>query len=490
VSKSATRLTPVADEPCHEAGRASLDAGGSPAPSGTSSAATPRTSQSSALRWLGLGLRALLAVGIVAYFISASFYDHAADFKSFYSAGYAVRHPDVPLYDLIALEENPFGEVFKLPPPAAVYLVPVSFGTLQQARLAWRLVLVAAFLAAYVLVARALGVRTLGWVWLAGLGLWSVFGPLQIAVGEGQWDPVFLLLIAAATAGVAARRNVLAGLVVALVASIKPYPLVLIGYFLARRSWRAALATVVALGGLLVAGSLVVGLDETLAFVTRVLPASGAVTAYADNQALGGVLARLVSDDLKPFPLRDSGLVDIVVRIVALALFGLTAWVVARRPAATPLDRMLQLSLFVPLSLLVIPAAWTHYQAILLVPLSLVAVEQARHRPREPLGWLLLAVAYVVLLLPNPTMLYGPEIDRGLWLRSRADAANLALQRLYPTGLSRLVLSYKAFAVVLLYGLLAWRVTRGTSPAPEPVTASATSETASASISTPVGASS
>ena len=61
-------------------------------------------------------------------------------------------------------------------------------------------------------------------------------------------------------------------------------------------------------------------------------------------------------------------------------------------------------------------------------------------------------------------MLYGPEIDRGLWLRSRADAANLALQRLYPTPISRLVLSYKAFAVMLLYGLLAWRVCRSSSP--------------------------
>jgi hypothetical protein len=55
-------------------------------------------------------------------------------------------------------------------------------------------------------------------------------------------------------------------------------------------------------------------------------------------------------------------------------------------------------------------------------------------------------------------MLYGPEIDRGLWLRSRADAANLTLQRLYPTALSRLVLSYKTFGVILLYALLAWRV--------------------------------
>src|SRR3954468_1222744 len=91
--------------------------------------------------WLELLARSAVAAALVGFFIWQSFYDHAADFKSFYSAGYAVRDPAVPLYDLIALEDNPFGEVFKLPPTAAVYLVPVSFGTVQQARLVWRLVL-------------------------------------------------------------------------------------------------------------------------------------------------------------------------------------------------------------------------------------------------------------------------------------------------------------------------------------------------------------
>src|SRR3954464_8539267 len=84
--------------------------------------------------WLGRAFRLGVAGTIVAFFVWQSFYDHAADFKSFYSAGYAVRDRGIPLYDLVALNENPFGEVFKLPPSAAVYLVPVSFGTVQQAR--------------------------------------------------------------------------------------------------------------------------------------------------------------------------------------------------------------------------------------------------------------------------------------------------------------------------------------------------------------------
>jgi hypothetical protein len=413
---------------------------------------------------VSVALRAVLAVAIVGFFVSQSFYDHAADFKSFYSAGFAVRHPEIPLYDLVALDDNPFGQVFKLAPPAAVYLVPVSFGTEQQARLAWRLVLVAAWLAAYAVTAHMLGPRALGWLWLGGLALWSVFGPLQIAVGEGQWDPVFLLLVALAVSGVFRERKMVAPLSIALAASVKPYPIILIGYFVARRAWRAAIITVVTLTALLLVCSLIVGLDETQVFVTRVLPASGAVTAYADNQTIGGVLARLTDADLKPFPLRDAGVIDLAVRVSALALVGLTTWLVARRPGSDPFDRALQLSLFVPLSILVIPAAWTHYEAILLVPLTLLAADLSRRRPFGAAGWigvLLLVATFLVLLLPNPTMLYGPDIDRGLWLRSRADGANLALQHLYPTAASRLVLSYKAFAVIALYGLLAWRVSRG-----------------------------
>ena len=422
--------------------------------------APPLAGLPSMISVLVLAVRAVLACLIVAFFVQQSFYDHAADFKTFFSAGYAVRHPEIPLYDLVALDDNPFGEVFKLAPPAAVYLVPFTYGTIQEARLAWRLVLVAAIVAAYAIVARTLGLKLLGWAWLTGFAAWSVFGPLQIAVGEGQWDPIFLLLIALATQAVWTGRATVAALAVAVAASIKPYPVLLIGYFLARRDWRAAAATAATLATLLVLGALAVGLDETTAFVTRVLPATGATTAYADNQALGGVLARLWTTDLKPFPLRDSGAVDLSIRVVTLALVSATIWLVAQRGASDGQERALQLGLFVPLSILVIPAAWTHYQAILLVPLTLLAVDQARNRPRDPFGWLMLAVAYGVLLLPNPTMVYGPEIDRGLWLRSRADAANLALQGIYPTALSRLILSYKAFAVILLYGLLAWRVVR------------------------------
>ena len=34
----------------------------------------------------------------------------------------------------------------------------------------------------------------------------------------------------------------------------------------------------------------------------------------------------------------------------------------------------------------------------------------------------MLAVVYLLLMLPNPSMLYGSEIERNLWLRSKANS--------------------------------------------------------------------
>jgi len=404
------------------------------------------------------GPRLLVAAGIIGFFVAQSFYPHAADFKTFYSAGYAIRHPDIPLYDLIELDDNPFGEVFKLPPSAAVYLAPLSLLGLQEARLVWRSVLVAALVGGYLLLMRELRVPILSRAWLAGLGLWAIFGPAQIAVGEGQWDPIFVLLLAVAVAGARRSRQLLAGAALALAASIKPYPLVVVGFLIARGWWRGLVAAIVGAALFVGVGALVAGTEATTDFLTRVLPASGAATPYADNQALGGVLARAAVNDFKPLPLRDVQWVDLTVRGAALGALMATIMLVARRSADDADDRMLQLCLFVPLSIVVLPAAWTHYAAVLLVPLTVLAVDLARRRPRVRIAWAVLGLALVLLAIPNPTALYGPDLDRALWLRGRADAANAALQHAYPTALSRLVFSYKALATVLLYGLLVWRV--------------------------------
>jgi alpha-1,2-mannosyltransferase len=431
--------------------------------------------------------RGALALGLVGFFIWRSFFPHAADFKTFYSAGYAITHSGVPLYDTKELHENPFGQVFKLPPSAALYLAPLQILPLQEARLAWRILLVMAYVAAFALLCRVFGVPLLSAPWLGGLAAWCAFAPAQIAVGEGQWDTPFLLLLAVAAAGACSARATLAALPIAVAASIKPYPLIVALFFVGRRWWKGLGTTIVATVALVLAGALAAGAEETRVFLLEVLPASGATTAYPDNQTLSGTLARLVSDDLKPFPLRGQPAVDLAIRLIALAVCGACTWLVWRAPGHDGLERTLQLGLLVAVSILVIPAAWSHYQTILLLPLFVLAVDQARRRPRGWAGWLLLAIGFVLTALPNPAIIIGEEVDRELWIRSRADGANLALQRDFPTALSRLVLSYKTLGTVLVAGLVAWRVARPPAPATD-LTNDATSSLPSRTVAGLAGA--
>jgi hypothetical protein len=84
---------------------------------------------------------------------------------------------------------------------------------------------------------------------------------LTWALGVGQPSPELLLLITAAYAALRARRNVAAGALLALGASLKVFPAVLGGYLLLRRRWAAA-ASAVAVGlGLLAATSLLLGVN-------------------------------------------------------------------------------------------------------------------------------------------------------------------------------------------------------------------------------------
>jgi hypothetical protein len=395
-----------------------------------------------------------MAVAIAAaYFVWSSFDPHAADFKTLYSAGYAVAHPHIPLYDLKELDENPFGQVFKLPPFAAVVLAPLSVFTLQQARMVWRIILVVAHFAAFALVCSAFRFAPLGMPWLATLAVWAAYSPAHIAVGEGQWDTLFLLLLTIGMVGRPAPSAVAVGLA----ASVKLYPAMWALAFVSARDWRrASIGAVAGLTATLV-GIVTVGIDESITYLATVLPASGSITAYPDNQSLAGVVARATIADLKPFPIRDAGWLGLALRVVAIAALAAGLWLCRRSPRRDPIGLALRMGLFATLSILVIPSAWTHYHAILLAPIAAVFADMLDSRVAW-LGWGILGATIILTMLPNPAILTGEDLNRALWLRSRADSANSALLRMFPTALDRLVFSYKGLGALLVLGLVAWRL--------------------------------
>src|SRR5260370_31112814 len=109
---------------------------------------------------------------------------------------------------------------------------------------------------------------------LAGLMLMSA--PVNLNFYWGQSQLIILALMVGAMRSMERNRGGAAGLLIAAAALLRAYPLLLVGYFVFRRKWRAVtFATAgIAAGG--IATVAILGLSQTLSFAHAAL----SLTAY------------------------------------------------------------------------------------------------------------------------------------------------------------------------------------------------------------------
>ena len=224
---------------------------------------------------------------------------HRRDFSNYYESAWALRHGIDPYSTnltavgarvgletnwLLHASETPsfllcFEPLTRLRPRVAFWIwIAINFSALA--------------IAMYLLLAnrRGLSGRT-AWL-LAGLILMSA--PVSLNFYWGQSQLIVLALMAAAMRAMERERDGTAGLLIATAALLRAYPLLLVGYFLMRRKWRAvAFATAgVAAGGL--ATVAVLGLAQTLSFVHGALWVTDySVVQRVDDLALGPFVSRM-----------------------------------------------------------------------------------------------------------------------------------------------------------------------------------------------------
>ena len=137
---------------------------------------------------------------------------------------------------------------------------------------------------------RALSGRTA--LLLAALMLMSA--PVNLNFYWGQSQLIILALMAAAMRAMDRNRDGTAGLMIAIAALLRAYPLLLVGYFIFRRKWRAVMfATAgIAAGGF--ATVAILGLPQTLSFVHGALWLTDyRVVSRVDNLSLGPFVSRM-----------------------------------------------------------------------------------------------------------------------------------------------------------------------------------------------------
>lgn len=331
------------------------------------------------------------------------------------------------LYNLVAVQENHFGHVFKVPPFYGMLFLPFVQRDGLEMLLWHRLLNIGLVVATILLLFGAFRVRLFS---ALGVGLLLLFAmrPLTDTIAFGQIDILLLLLLSLALVAARSGRVGLAGALIGLGTLFKLYPVLLLAFFLARREWRAVAGFGLALlvcNGIALA---VIGWEMHATYLFEVVPRIGGGTSWVENQTLNGFLSRLVAQDIDASPMHHPLVSLLTYGGFLLALGG--AVVLARRPAAPQSPRyVLQFGLFLILMVLTVPAAWMHYQTIVILPffgllLASATSDQDGSNGAEGTGvdglprWraALLGVAYALVAFGNQWSFFNGTIMGGLTL--------------------------------------------------------------------------
>lgn len=285
-----------------------------------------------------------------------------------------------PLY--AAFLHHPFPDptlrpAYIYPPVFAVLIAPLTWLPRMVAGWTWLLAMQAALALSLTVAVRAWDPA---WTarWVAAVLTFSFF-PLHVDIAQGQTNLLVLVLLVLGVVGIL-RGQSQAGAWLGVAAAIKITPLLLLGWLLFQRRWRAA-----GFLGLGFAGTTGLGMlvrpSDTWTFFGQVLPALARGTAYYSNQSLAGVLGRLLTTNPYTDPWVAVPWESALAVCAALALLGWWAFSTRR------LDPTAAAFSFLPLLPLLSSVTWEHHLVVLL-PLIWLSVVRLAGR-----GWPVQATA-------------------------------------------------------------------------------------------------
>jgi len=229
----------------------------------------------------------------------------------------------------------------------------------------------------------------------------------------GQSQLVVLALMAGAMRAMERERDATAGLLIAAATLLRAYPLLLVGYFLIRRKWRAVgFATAGIAAGVLVTFA-ALGSTQTLSFVHGTLGVTDyAVVKRVDDLSLGPFVSRMFWAFTGTAPGSSSDWA----RRAAIAIADLVVLGVTIRATLASVDRgdadWRIYSLWIATAIVLTPVGWHHYLVLLTIPFVQLVASAAQGRSSSraiwmaALSWFLSAVSLRVFnrfLIPPPT---------------------------------------------------------------------------------------
>jgi glycosyl transferase family 87 len=335
------------------------------------------------------------------------------DFSIYYASGLVLReHLDPYTTDLdvvgksLNLEIDPIHYATD-PPTFLLCFEPLTLLPLTQAFWLWTALNFAALVAALILLLRG-----------SGLGLWTCWSLATLSllyppVGDhffyGQNKIFVLLMLVLMMRWMGEGRDAAAGLTLGIATLMRGFPLLLIGYLLLRRRWRAIAYTAVGItiGGVLTIALL--GLSQTLSFSHGVrFVTMPRFLALPINLSLAGFVSRMYWYAVGAGPGLSNFIRRLLVVTTQLGVLALTVKATLKSRDTADLDWR-AFSLWVVTAVLLAPTAWVHYLVLMLIPFIMMAIAANRGRASDRAIWM--AVASFLLIAPSASVriAFGPH---------------------------------------------------------------------------------
>jgi glycosyl transferase family 87 len=340
------------------------------------------------------------------------------DFSDKYESAWALRHGIDPYpIDLAPIASQLGMETGGLihasdTPTFLLCFEPLTYLRPRPAFWTWTAINACALaVAMYLLLAhrRGLSART-AWL-LAGLILMSA--PLNLNFYWGQSQLIILMLLACAMRAMERERDGAGGLLIAAAALLRAYPILLLGYFVLRRKWRALAFAIAGIGVGLLATVAMLGLAQTVSYMRGAAWVTGySMMSRVDNLSLGPFLSRTFWAITGTAPGSSGDWVRrAVVAIAELAVLGIAIRATLADASLDDPDWRIY-SLWIATAIMLSPVGWHHYLVLLAIPFVQMVAAAGDGRSNSRAIWMA-AMCYVLsavslrvanrFLVPPPT---------------------------------------------------------------------------------------
>jgi len=315
------------------------------------------------------------------------------DYSVYYTSALAMREGMNPYTaDLTALAHSRGFELGKInhatdPPTFVMCFVPLTLLAPRAGFYVWTAINALAFLLALVLLFRwTSGLARDATLAIAALAI--LFPPVLDHLVWGQNKMLVLLMFVLMLRWMERGKEAAAGLILACATLLRAFPLLLVGYLILMRRWRAVAYTIagLAVGGLVTMA--LVGMSRSFSF----LLAPGYLTeqwaqALPSNIALGPSVLRMFwyffGAPLGP-ALQWAARVTSLTAEIALLAFTVKA-TVARPSSDDPDGRVF--ILWIITAILVSPTSWVYYLVLLAIPMVRLSAAAANDRTSRRVLW-------------------------------------------------------------------------------------------------------